>query len=129
MLEPALLGARLGRAGRSRATLYKYFTDVDSILVVAHRRHVQAHLALLHGALERHGDPREALATYAEIQEHRAGHDMADLADIVHAPAAHHDHAQQAVQSLLRQSSQRPGPEVPILRGTPSRARRTGPQV
>ena len=35
------------KAGIGRATLYKYFSDVESILVAWHKRHISAHLQQL----------------------------------------------------------------------------------
>lgn len=62
-------------AGVGRATLYKYFADVGSILVAWHEREVGRHLAELTAVRERPGRPLDRLAavleTYAELA-HRA---------------------------------------------------------
>jgi len=50
------------RTGIGRATLYKYFPDVESILVAWHERQVERHLALLTTAGERPGDPMDRIA-------------------------------------------------------------------
>ena len=48
-------------AGIGRATLYKYYPDVEAILVAYHERHVEAHLEHLKGLGRRFGDPRARL--------------------------------------------------------------------
>jgi lactoylglutathione lyase len=52
------------RAGIGRATVYKYFPDVDSLLSAWHERHVTEHLT--HLAAIGSGDPRAHLATVLE---------------------------------------------------------------
>jgi AcrR family transcriptional regulator len=76
-----------GQTGIGRATLYKYFPDVDAILIAWHQRHVAAHLDQL-AALA--GQPGTAgarlhavLETYAFIAHHRGRHG-ADLTALVH---------------------------------------------
>ncbi len=49
------------RAGVGRATLYKYFPDVESILVAWHQRHAASHLAHLEQLAQRSRDPGDAL--------------------------------------------------------------------
>ncbi|MFI1097826.1 TetR/AcrR family transcriptional regulator [Streptomyces sp. NPDC020917] len=81
------------KAGIGRATLYKYFPDVDAILIAWHEGHVEAHLGELTALREEGGLPAEQLAAvltaYAFIAHHRAGHD-AEIAALVHRgePAA-----------------------------------------
>ncbi|MEP7024274.1 MAG: TetR/AcrR family transcriptional regulator [Actinomycetota bacterium] len=48
--------------GIGRATLYKYFPDVESILAAWHDRQVTGHLAQLSEVRDRVGDPGERLA-------------------------------------------------------------------
>jgi AcrR family transcriptional regulator len=50
-------------AGIGRATLYKYFPDVESILVAWHERHVAGHLVDLEQLSQEADDPRQALDT------------------------------------------------------------------
>jgi len=52
-------------AGISRATLYKYFPDVQSILAAWHDRQVAAHLAELE-ATRQHADPSRSLEAVLE---------------------------------------------------------------
>src|SRR5215212_6293583 len=49
------------KTGIGRATLYKYFPDVESILLAWHERHIQWHLERLAGIRDRSGDPRKRL--------------------------------------------------------------------
>lgn len=69
-------------AGIGRATLYKYFPDVESIILAWHERQVQAHLdELLHIKGQTVGSRQQleaVLHAYAFLS--RAGHDDADLA-------------------------------------------------
>src|SRR5262245_39471535 len=63
-------------AGIGRATLYKYFSEVEAILAAWHQRQIATHLEQLHALKERPGDPSErlraVLEAYALIQhEHR----------------------------------------------------------
>jgi AcrR family transcriptional regulator len=57
--------------GIGRATLYKYFPDVEAIMTAWHARQIDAHLALLTDARGRGGSPGQQLAavlhTYAGI--------------------------------------------------------------
>jgi AcrR family transcriptional regulator len=64
------------RAGIGRATLYKYFPDVDAILAAWHERHVADHLEQLCEVVHRGGDPvvrlQAVLTAYASSQRHAA---------------------------------------------------------
>ncbi|WP_129668599.1 TetR/AcrR family transcriptional regulator [Phytoactinopolyspora endophytica] len=67
------------QAGIGRATLYKYFRDVDAILRAWHERQVAAHLEHLAVVRDSHaGDPGDRLAvvleSYALIHRRRAQH-------------------------------------------------------
>ncbi|MEY9964264.1 AcrR family transcriptional regulator [Streptacidiphilus sp. MAP12-16] len=76
------------QAGIGRATLYKYFPDVDAILIARHEGHVEAHLAQLTELRDRPGTPderlRAVLGAYALICHHRARHAGTDIAALVH---------------------------------------------
>src|SRR5438105_15409248 len=58
--------------GIARATLYKYFPDVEAILVAWHERQISGHLQQLAHVRDQAGDPHERLeamlAAYAFIQ-------------------------------------------------------------
>jgi AcrR family transcriptional regulator len=75
-------------AGVGRATLYKYFPDVKSILVAWHERQVAAHLAELAATRDNAGDPRQTLRAvllgYAQICRQRARHTTEELAALLH---------------------------------------------
>ena len=57
------------QAGVGRATLYKYFPDVESILLAWHERHVAGHLAHLEQLSEGTDNPRQAVWTALESVE------------------------------------------------------------
>ena len=67
-----------GEAGVGRATLYKYFPDVEAILVAWHERHVDRHIAYLTEVRDRSKDPatqlEAVLEAYALIPHERALH-------------------------------------------------------
>lgn len=71
------------QAGIGRATLYKYFPDVESILMAWHERHVSAHLEHLVEVRDQAGDAVErleaVLLAFAFISQERHGIDLAAL--------------------------------------------------
>ena len=66
------------QTGIGRATLYKYFPDVEAILVAWHDRHVAAHLDQLADLRDQAGDAdarlEAVLRGYALICHHRGRH-------------------------------------------------------
>jgi AcrR family transcriptional regulator len=90
--------------GIGRATLYKYFPDVEAILTAWHERRVDAHLAHLAELRDRDGDAdarlEAVLQAYAHICHHRERHGTAELGAILHrgAPVAG---AQQQLHTLF----------------------------
>lgn len=74
-------------AGIGRATLYRYFRDVDAILLAWHQRHVTDHLqhlaAIRDNALHPIDRLEGVLKAYALIRFHREQHDL-ELASLVH---------------------------------------------
>jgi len=74
--------------GIGRATLYKYFPDVEAILLAWHDRQVTGHLEHLAEVRDRAGDARErleaVLEAYAIISHESGGHHDADLAAFLH---------------------------------------------
>ncbi|MEV4417864.1 TetR/AcrR family transcriptional regulator [Catellatospora sp. NPDC049609] len=84
-------------SGIGRATLYKYFPDVESILRAWHERQVGAHLRELSAVREQAGDARRALVTVLEAYAHicrRAQHG-GDVAAALHrGPDVAHAHGQ-----------------------------------
>ena len=88
--------------GIGRATLYKYFPDVEAILVAWHERHVTGHLQQLAEVGTGAGDPatrlEAVLAAYARIAYQR--HDT-DLAALLHR-GEHVARAQQQLHDLIQ---------------------------
>jgi AcrR family transcriptional regulator len=74
--------------GIGRATLYKYFPDVDTILFTWHERQISGHLEHLARVRDRAGDPWErleaVLEAYALISRQSRGHYDRDLAAFLH---------------------------------------------
>ncbi|WP_405883769.1 TetR/AcrR family transcriptional regulator [Streptomyces sp. NBC_01136] len=94
------------RSRIGRATLYKYFPDVESILVTWHQRRVNAHLQQLTEARDQAGTPDERLEAVlhacALITFERAAHERpAEFAALVHRDE-HLAHAQQHLHGLVR---------------------------
>src|SRR5262245_40932237 len=90
-------------AGIGRATLYKYFPDVESILVAWHERHIHRHLEQLAAFRGQAGAPgeklRAVLETYALVRhEHRDP----DLAAFLHHRGEHVAPAHQQLIDLVR---------------------------
>jgi AcrR family transcriptional regulator len=75
------------RAGIGRATLYKYFPDVETILFAWHQRQITGHLEHLAELRRRHGEPSErleaVLQAYALISYQREHHGT-ELAALLH---------------------------------------------
>ncbi len=89
--EHGLLSVTMSRiaeeAGVGRATLYKYFPDVETILAAWHERHTAGHLQHLAQVANHGSHPGErlqaVLEAYALICHHRGSHD-AELATVLH---------------------------------------------
>ncbi len=75
-------------AGIGRATLYKYFPDVDAILLAWHEREISGHLQQLARAQHAAGDVGSRLTavleTYAIIAQESRGHHDAELTALLH---------------------------------------------
>lgn len=88
--------------GIGRATLYKYFSDVEAILVAWHERQVTHHLGLLADVRDRAGDAAErleaVLTAFAFISYERHG---TELAALLHR-GEHIARAQQHLRGLIR---------------------------
>ena len=74
--------------GIGRATLYKYFPDVEAILLAWHEREIAAHLGHLErardGARDAGARLEAVLEAYALILHESHGHDDAELAAFLH---------------------------------------------
>jgi AcrR family transcriptional regulator len=89
--------------GIGRATLYKYFSDVESILVAWHERHLGHHLEYLAEVRDRAGNIAQrleaVLEAYALIRHEHHG---TELAALLHR-GDHFAHAQQQLARLIRE--------------------------
>lgn len=87
--------------GIGRATLYKYFPDIEAILVEWHQQQIAGHLAQLEDARDRADDPvarlRAVLETYALLSSEGRGHHDSELAAILHR-----DHRVAAAQNRVQ---------------------------
>jgi AcrR family transcriptional regulator len=90
------------KTGIGRATLYKYFPDVEAILIAWHERHVSGHLEHLAELRDQAGDARErleaVLEAYALIQHKRPA---TELAALLHRDE-HLVQAQQHLTDIIR---------------------------
>jgi AcrR family transcriptional regulator len=93
--------------GIGRATLYKYFPDVEAILVAWHERQITAHLAQLAELRDQAGDAGQrlqaVLEAYALISHDRFSHQHPgpEVAALLHR-GAHLTRAQQQVHDLIK---------------------------
>jgi AcrR family transcriptional regulator len=79
--------------GIGRATLYKYFSDVESILLAWHEREIGAHLEYLSRVRDEANDPRDQVQTVLEA--------YALIDHEHHGSEHHHRHLQDPVLSAL----------------------------
>ncbi len=93
------------KAGIGRATLYKYFPDVEAILAAHHDRHVTSHLKQLAELRDQPGDAGQRLEAvlkhYALICHHRGRHGTEELSALLHRPE-HIARTQQQLLNLFR---------------------------
>ncbi|HEX5849908.1 MAG TPA: TetR/AcrR family transcriptional regulator [Rubrobacter sp.] len=99
--------SRIAReTGIGRATLYKYFSDVEEILLAWHERHVDEHLERLAAARDGVGDARgrleAVLGAYADLaHEHHGMEPGAHLAELLHR-GEHVGRAQRRLSDLVQ---------------------------
>jgi AcrR family transcriptional regulator len=95
--------------GVGRATLYKYFPDVEAILVAWHERHINGHLeqlAQLRDQAGGAGDRLEAvLEAYALIRHEHHGSDLAALLHQGEHVARAHEHLRHFIRDLLSEAA------------------------
>jgi AcrR family transcriptional regulator len=98
------------KTGIGRATLYKYFPDVEGILAAWHHRQINRHLAQLAEVRDNSSDPGKRLEAVLEayahiyqrrIQHHRHEPHGAELATLLHR-ADQVAVAQQQLHQLIR---------------------------
>ena len=93
--------------GIGRATLYKYFPDVEAILFAWHERQISAHVAQLEELRDQPGDAGQrleaVLEAYALISHDRFSHEHPgpEVAALLHR-GAHLTKAQQHVHDLIK---------------------------
>jgi AcrR family transcriptional regulator len=77
-----------GETGIGRATLYKYFPDVEAILLAWHERQIRSHLDYLTEVRDHAGDAVEGLEAvleaFALISHETHGHHNRELATFLH---------------------------------------------
>ena len=92
-------------AGIGRATLYKYFPDVEAILFAWHERQIADHLRRLADVRDEAGGPARRLAAvleaYALIVHESRGQDDADLAALMHRDE-HVARAEHQLRQMMR---------------------------
>jgi AcrR family transcriptional regulator len=106
LAEDGLLSVTMSRiaeeAGIGRATLYKYFPDVEAILLAWHERQIGTHLEHLADVRTRAGDPGQrleaVLEAYALMAHQSRGHHDTELAAFLH-----HDHQMARAEGQLRE--------------------------
>ncbi|MEU1892350.1 TetR/AcrR family transcriptional regulator [Streptomyces pristinaespiralis] len=91
--------------GIGRATLYKYFPDVEAVLLAWHERQVHAHVDHLAKVRDREGTPverlRAVLQAYASIAHERHGDELAGLLHRGEHVARAHGHLHGIIRDLL----------------------------
>ena len=97
------------QSGIGRATLYKYFPDVESILTAWHARQITAHLAQLAQARDQAVGPSRRLETvltaYASLSRQRHGTDLAALMHRGEHIARAERHLHDLVRDLLTEGA------------------------
>jgi AcrR family transcriptional regulator len=100
-------------AGIGRATLYKYFKDVEAILLAWHERQISGHLEQLAEIRDRAGDTVErleaVLEAYAFISHETRGHHDSELAAFLHRDehlARARQHLVEMIRDLLGEGTQ-----------------------
>ena len=96
--------------GIGRATLYKYFPDVEAILVAWHERHIRNHLQHLARLRDEAGDPGErleaVLEAYAFIRHEHQGNDLAALLHQGAHVARAQEHLREFIRDLLSEAAE-----------------------
>lgn len=105
-LRPVTMSQIAEQTGIGRATLYKYFPDVEAILVAWHTRHVTTHLEHLAAVRDQAGNPSQRLEAVlmarAQIAYEMARqHHGAELTALLHREE-HVAHSEQQLHNLIR---------------------------
>ncbi len=103
-LRAVTMSAIAEKTGIGRATLYKYFPDVEAILFAWHERQITGHLAELAEITDRVGTAAErlegVLEAYALLSRKSDGHDIAVVAALHQGRQV--THAEQHVHGMIR---------------------------
>ena len=98
--------------GIARATLYKYFPDVEAILRAWHERQLERHIELLSAARDQTRDVERRLETvlesYALIRHDGGRHHAPDVASLLHDDvhvARAHARLRDLIRDLLRRAA------------------------
>jgi AcrR family transcriptional regulator len=95
--------------GIGRATLYKYFPDVQAVMMAWHERQVSGHLHQLAAIREQGDDPGQrlhaVLRTYALIQHEHRGHELAALLHQGQHMAGARQHLRDFVAGLIAEAA------------------------
>ena len=98
------------KTGIGRATLYKYFPDVEAILLAWHERHVSGHLEHLAELRDQAGDARKrleaVLEAYALIQHKRHATELVALLHRDEHVAQAQQHLTDIIRDLLTEGAQ-----------------------
>jgi len=96
--------------GIGRATLYKYFVDVETIMVAWHERQISSHLERLAQLRDQAGDAWERLEAvldaYALIQYEHHGTDLAALLHRGEHVARAQEHLRAFIRDLLDEAAE-----------------------
>lgn len=93
------------KTGIGRATLYKYFPDVEAILFAWHERQIKGHLEYLAAVRDKAGDPGNRLGAvleaFAYISQESHRHHGTELVGLLHQ-GEHVTEAQQQLSKMIR---------------------------
>jgi len=105
----ALSMARIAQqAGIGRATLYKYFSDLDAVLAAWHERVVSQHLQMVESIAASHDDPSDALrhtlVAYGNMSRRTPDHSHAGVLHNLSHVTKSHDHLHAHVRKLMQEA-------------------------
>jgi AcrR family transcriptional regulator len=109
VIERGLLSVTMSQiaeqTGIARATLYKYFADVEAIMLAWHERQVSGHLEYLVRVRDEAADAENrleaVLEAYALLAHQSRGHHDTELAAFLHRDS-HVTRAQEKLRALIR---------------------------
>ncbi|MDB4956941.1 MAG: TetR family transcriptional regulator [Myxococcales bacterium] len=97
------------KTGIGRATLYKYFVDVDAVLVAWHERQITAHLEQLAVIRDQSGDASQrldaVLEAFAFISHQRHNTELAALLHQGEHVARAHQHLREFIRDLIAEGA------------------------